>query len=73
MFYVKEKINDAAELRIEITDENVFCHCPGCGNETGVILHEILKDEDTDLFGTEVYCDDCSKIMTKGGCCYGHQ
>ena len=25
MFYVKEKINDAMEVSIEINDENVFC------------------------------------------------
>ncbi len=29
MFYVKETINDALEVKVEINDENVFCHVPG--------------------------------------------
>ena len=33
MFYVKEKISDAVNVTVEITDENVFKRCPGCGNE----------------------------------------
>ena len=28
MFYVKETINDAVEVKVEINDENVFCRCP---------------------------------------------
>ena len=33
MFYVKEPINDAMEVTIEINYENVFCRCPVCGKE----------------------------------------
>ena len=33
MFYVKEKVSDAMEVTIEITDENVFSRCPVCGEE----------------------------------------
>lgn len=71
MFYVKEKIGDNAEIRIDITGENVFCRCPKCGGETRVFLDEVLKDEDADLFGTAVFCDECSRIYLKGGNCHG--
>ena len=36
MFYVKQKISEDAEIRIDITDENVFAICPECGKDTEV-------------------------------------
>lgn len=68
MFYVKEKITDVVEVSIEITDENVFTHCPGCGDEVIVDLAELFSDGECDLHGTAVYCDKCSrKIRSQGG------
>ena len=60
MFYVKEKINDAVEVRIEIAD-NVFCRCPKCGVEVEVDLSEFIGDKDFDLYGSAVCCEKCSK------------
>lgn len=67
MFYVKEKLNDSMEISIEVTDENVFTHCPGCGDEVCVDLAELFSDGEADLFGTAVYCDKCSRRIQKGG------
>lgn len=67
MFYVKEKINDAVEVSIDISDKNVFCICPGCGGEVCVDLADMLPNEDFDLYGTSVYFDDCSAIRRVGG------
>ncbi len=64
MFYVKEKLNDSVEVNIDITDENVYCLCPGCGCEVPVDLVEVLQDEESDLYGTAVFCDDCGKNIT---------
>ena len=62
MFYVKERLNDAVEVNVEITDENVFTRCPGCGDEVCVDLAELFGgDEDCDLYGTAVYCEECSR------------
>lgn len=61
MFYVKEKIGDTVEIKIEINDENVLCRCPKCGCEVLVDLAEILSDGVSDLFGTAVCCAECSK------------
>ena len=61
MFYVKEQLNDAMEVSIEINDENVFCRCPHCGSEVQVDLAEVFADGDVDLFGTAVLCDKWSR------------
>lgn len=60
MFYVKEKISDAVNVTVEITDENVFTRCPGCGNEVCIDLAELFSDGECDLYGTSVYCEECS-------------
>ena len=66
MFYVKETMGDAAEVKIEINDENVFCRCPHCGSEVQVNMQDILNDEDSDLFGTAVLCENCTRRMMGG-------
>jgi hypothetical protein len=73
MFYVKERMNDSMEISIEITDENVFCHCPICGSEVSVDIGEILSDGESDLYGTAVFCDECSKKFKSGGQYYEHK
>ena len=65
MFYVKEKINDTVKIAVELHDDNVFCACPGCGREVGIDLAELFKDGDFDLYGTAVYCPECSKPKTR--------
>lgn len=61
MFYVKEKICEAADITVEINDENVFCRCPYCGTEVQVDIAEILSDGESDLFSTSVLCECCTK------------
>ena len=60
MFYVKEKLSEAAEVRVEIHDDNVYCTCPGCGCEVQVDLIDVLCNDQGDLYSTSVYCTDCS-------------
>lgn len=60
MFYVKTQLGDSTAITTEITDENVCCRCPRCGEEAQVDLMEVLK-EDADLYGTQVLCDECSR------------
>ncbi len=73
MFYVKAKIGEDSEIKIDITDENVFCRCPKCGGETRVYLDDVLKDENSDLYGTAVFCDECSNKMNHGGAGHGSE
>ena len=66
---MKEQLNDAMEVSIEINDENVFCRCPHCGSEVQVDLAEVFADGDVDLFGTAVLCDNCSRKLIGGAVC----
>lgn len=67
MFYVKEKINEAMEVRIEVGCDNVFGICPGCGDEVQINLEDLANADDSlELYGMAVYCDDCTKKLMKG-------
>lgn len=66
MFYVKEKINEAMEVRIEVGCDNVFGICPRCGDEVQINLEDLANADDSlDLYGMAVYCDDCTKELMK--------
>lgn len=62
MFYVKHETEEMM-VKVEINDENVFTTCPTCGKEQQVDLYEVFKGEDVDLFGTSVWCGECSAKM----------
>ncbi len=59
MFYVKEK-TDGMTVKVELTDENVFCACPDCGKEVAVDLSLVFADGLGDMFGTAVLCQPCA-------------
>ena len=65
MFYVKTKINDETEINTEITDENTFTRCPECGKEHAIDLSELFSSTSADLYGTVVYCSECSAKRRK--------
>ena len=65
MFYVKEKINPSVDLTIDLHDDNVFCICPNCGCEVEIDLAELFRDGESDLYGTSVFCAECSKTKLK--------
>ncbi|MEL4861605.1 hypothetical protein AAEU42_10200 [Pseudoflavonifractor phocaeensis] len=61
MFYIKTELSEGVTLRSEITDENVFTMCPGCGCEHQVNLADVVDaDDGLDLYGTVVLCAECS-------------
>lgn len=64
MFYIKERIHGGVEVKIDITDENVFCRCPRCGSEVAVDLEDVLSSGG-DLYGTSVFCDKCAEKMMR--------
>lgn len=65
MFYVKTKLNENAEIRVEIDSENVFNYCPKCGEEVVVDLSEVFSDGTGDLYNTSVCCAKCSALQTR--------
>lgn len=68
MFYIKQKLNDDLEIKVDIHDENVFTRCPYCCAEISVDLADILSDKDSDLFSTAVVCSTCSKKVRGQAC-----
>lgn len=60
MFYIKERIHGGVEVKIEITDENVFYRCPLCGREVAVDLEDVLSSGGG-LYGTAVFCERCAE------------
>ena len=64
MFYVKETAG-LMEVTIPITSENVYTKCPLCGKEVQVDLEAFFADDNVDLFGSHVVCDDCYKKMKR--------
>ncbi|MGE6379019.1 hypothetical protein [Peribacillus muralis] len=65
MFYVKTKINDQIEMKIELHDDEIFTKCPDCGVEQEVDNQTIISvlEDDGDFGSTSIYCEDCSALM----------
>lgn len=59
MFYVKTQLSEDTVITTEITDQNVFTHCPDCGNELPIDLNDMVEDGEIDLEYTTVCCEDC--------------
>ena len=65
MFYIKTKQHSGKMVSTEITDENVFTRCPGCGREMPVDLADIFADGEGDLFSTKIFCAACTKASAE--------
>lgn len=65
MFYVKEKVNPSTHITVELHDDNIFCICPECGDEVEIDLVGLFSTGGVDLYGTSVYCEECSKLKVK--------
>ena len=66
-YYVKAITENGGEIRIPITEDNVFTRCPQCGKEHWVsnFIDIVQGDEDFDLYGTQTYCESCSLKLFK--------
>lgn len=60
MYYVKSKINDEVEIKVDITDENVFTICPVCGVEHQIDIVDVIQSGEFDLFSTAIYGNQCT-------------
>lgn len=61
MFYVKGK-NEI----IAIHEDNVLAVCPECGKPHMIDPEHMVVDGSLDLYGTTVYCEECSEKMKAG-------
>lgn len=60
MFYTKLTLSENSKVITSLSDKNVYSICPKCGKEIRVNLSDVLKEEDTDLHTTGVYCNSCA-------------
>lgn len=61
MFYIKTKVTDSLELKVDLYDDEIFTSCPTCEKEIAVST-ELLKDmlnDGGDFASTLIYCNEC--------------
>ncbi|GGB43387.1 hypothetical protein GCM10011409_21250 [Lentibacillus populi] len=63
MLYVKTKINDQVEMKVDLYEDEIFSSCPVCGKEYQVDPLEIadIISQGDDFPGTSFYCNGCIK------------
>lgn len=59
-FIPKLTLSENSKVITRLSDKNVYSICPKCGKEIQVNLSDVLKEEDTDLHTTCVYCKSCT-------------
>jgi hypothetical protein len=68
MLYVKTKLNDQFEIKVELYEDEIITNCGNCGKELPVEPEEIAEiiSNGCDFVGTTFYCEDCSKgVVTR--------
>lgn len=63
MFYIKSEVGNGITIKAEINDDNVFTTCPECGEEHLADLQDAVIDGMLDLYGTAIYCSECSEKL----------
>lgn len=62
MFYIKKKIDNDIELRVDLYDDEIYTKCPKCGKEINVETEDLkLVLKEGDLSSSTLYCEECSK------------
>jgi len=56
VYYMKNE-----EKKLFIEADNVFTQCGRCGREVQVDLADMVMDGQLDLYGTSIYCPQCSE------------
>ncbi|WP_050613298.1 hypothetical protein [Bacillus testis] len=62
MLYIKTKLFDVYEVKIDLYSDEIYTECPDCKMEIQVdsqALISILND-DGDFASTSIYCEKCS-------------
>lgn len=62
MLYVKARINDDVEIRVNIYGDDIYCSCPDCGKEVSVdedVILDVLKGGGC-LTGISICYEECA-------------
>lgn len=60
-YYVKGHTEAGRPFTVTIEDDNIFTRCPVCGREHHADILELSRDGGFDLYGTAVFCRECSE------------
>lgn len=62
MLYIKTKINDQVEMKVDLYEDEIFTDCGDCGKPMQVDFDEIvdIRKSGFDLVGTTFFCEECS-------------
>lgn len=63
MIFVKAKINQDVEIKVDLYGDEFRSCCPKCGIENDVSIEDIAQiiNDGGDLAGTSIWCIDCSE------------
>ena len=64
MFYAKLK-NEECEVKVGLTNDNIFVTFPMCGKEQQIDISEIFPLIDFDMEQNSVYCETCSQKINR--------
>lgn len=66
MIYIKTKLNEDVEIKVDLYGDEFHSCCPNCGKEHDVLLEDIadIVKNGGDLGGTSIFCSECSKVIS---------
>ena len=59
--YVKTKLNDQIEIKVDLYEAEIFSLCPLCGeeHEVGEEVLSIILNSDSDFSHSQPFCPEC--------------
>lgn len=63
MLYIKTKLNEHVEIKVELYEDEIYTRCGGCNKEVPIEPENIatIINEGSNFAGTTFYCEKCSK------------
>lgn len=66
MIYIKTKVSDNVEMKINLYDDEIYTQCAKCEKEIQIEKEELKQIlENGDLASTSLFCEKCSKINNR--------
>lgn len=64
MIYLKTKLENGEEVKIDVYGDEFYCLCPECGKEVNLdeySLRDIVNNCGCDFGSVSIFCEECSK------------
>jgi len=67
LLYIKTKLNEHVEIKVELYEDEIYTRCGGCNKEVPIEPENIatIINEGSNFAGTTFYCEKCSKGVIK--------